>query len=66
MLRCARSIVGGYVYLGLNRANGRLRLFKGVADVAAFENILAEAHERVPPRILRYTLRRSDGCGPTA
>lgn len=56
MPRRARSILGGYVYHVLNRANGRLRLFKKDADFAAFEQVLAEAHERVPLRILGYTL----------
>src|SRR5438477_94512 len=32
MPRRARSIVGGYAYHVLNRANGRLRLFKKEAD----------------------------------
>jgi len=56
MPRRARSIVGGYAYHILNRANGRLRLFKKQADFAAFERILVEACERVPLRILGYTL----------
>jgi hypothetical protein len=29
----------------LNRANGRLRLFRKEADFAAFEQVLSEAHE---------------------
>lgn len=40
----------------LNRANGRLRLFKKRADFAAFEQVLLEAHERVPLRILAYVV----------
>jgi putative transposase len=56
MPRRARSIVGGYAYHVLNRANGRLRIFKKEADFAAFEEVLAEAHERVPLRILGYTV----------
>ncbi len=56
MPRRARSIVGGYAYHVLNRANGRLRLFKKPADFAAFERVIEEAHERVPLRILGYTL----------
>src|SRR4051812_41222235 len=56
MPRRARSIVGGYVYHVLNRANGRLRLFRKDADFAAFEQILVEAFERVPLRILGYAL----------
>ena len=56
MPQCARSIVGGYAYHVLNRANGRQRLFNKKADFAAFERVLAEALERVPLRILGYTL----------
>ncbi len=56
MPRRARSIIGGYPYHVLNRANGRLRLFKKDADFAAFERVLAEAHQRVPLRILGYTV----------
>jgi putative transposase len=36
-----------------------LRLFKKDADFAAFQQVLAEAHERVPLRMLRYTLMRN-------
>jgi len=56
MPRRARPVVGGYVYHVLNRANGRLRLFKKEADFAAFEEIVAQAYERVPLRILGYVL----------
>jgi putative transposase len=56
MPRRARTIVGGYVFHVLNRANGRLRLFKKDADFAAFEHVLVEAHERLPLRILAYVL----------
>jgi putative transposase len=56
MPRRARSILGGYAYHILNRANGRLRLFKKKADFVAFEEVLAQAFERVPLRILGYTL----------
>ena len=56
MPRHARNILGGYAYHILNRANGRLRLFKKTADFAAFEQLLAEVHERIPLRILGYVL----------
>lgn len=56
MPRTARTIVGGYVYHVLNRANGRLRLFRKEADFQAFEDIVAEAHQRVPLRILGYVV----------
>jgi putative transposase len=56
MPRTARKIVGGYAYHVLNRANGRLRLFRKDADFAAFEQVIAEAHARVPLRILGYVV----------
>jgi putative transposase len=56
MPRRARTIVGGYAYHVLNRANGRLRLFKKEADFAAFEQVLVEASERVPLRIFGYAV----------
>jgi putative transposase len=56
MPRRARSIIGGLVYHVLNRANGRLRLFKKDADFAAFENVLMQAHARLPLRILGYVV----------
>jgi putative transposase len=59
MPRRARSIVGGYVYHILNRANARSTIFKKSADYEAFERVLTEAHERVPLRILSYTIMPS-------
>ena len=46
MPRLARVAPGGIVYHALNRANGRLRLFKSDEDFAGFERILMLAHER--------------------
>lgn len=59
MPRRARTIVGGYAYHVLNRANGKLRLFKKDADFAAFDRIIDETHERVPLRILGYVVMRN-------
>jgi len=56
MPRRARAIVGGYLYHVLNRANGRLKLFKKDADFAAFEQVVAQARERIPLRILGYVV----------
>ncbi len=56
MPRRARSILGGYAYHVLNRANGRLRLFRKDQDFAAFEAIVQQAVERVPLRILGYVV----------
>jgi putative transposase len=56
MPRQARKAPGGVVYHVLNRANGRLRLFKKEDDFLAFEKVLQLAHERVPIRILDWCL----------
>jgi len=40
----------------LNRANGRLRLFRKLDDFPAFERVLKEAHEAVPIRVLAWCL----------
>jgi putative transposase len=52
-LRCADA---GFVYHVLNRAVGRATLFRKHADYAAFENILREAHERIPLRLLAFVV----------
>jgi len=44
------------VYHVLNRANGRLRLFKKDDDFLAFERVLVEAHQRTPIRMLDWCL----------
>lgn len=56
MPRRARNAPGGLVYHVLNRANGRLRLFKKPEDFLAFERVLAEAHAKEPIRILGWCL----------
>lgn len=44
------------VFHCLNRAVARLTFFEKDADYEAFERVLAEARERIPLRILAYTL----------
>ena len=56
MPRLARYAPGGLVYHVLNRANGRLRLFRTDKDYLAFERTLREAAARVPVRILAWCL----------
>ena len=56
MGRPQRLASGGYVYHVLNRANGRLRIFRKNADFEAFEAILAEGMERVDMRICGYCI----------
>jgi putative transposase len=54
MPRIARVAPGGIVYHVINRANGRLRLFRKDSDFTAFYNVLRQAHERHPIRLLAW------------
>jgi len=54
MPRQKRIAKGNLVYHVLNRANGRLRIFKKAEDFIAFEQILAEAAERFDMRVCGY------------
>ena len=56
MPRTARASVGGVCYHVLNRGNGRTKVFRKPADYAAFLDLMAEANERLPLRILGYVL----------
>jgi len=56
MPRQKRIAKGNLVYHVLNRANGRLRIFKKADDFAAFEAILAEAAERFDMRVCGYCI----------
>jgi len=56
MPRMPRYAPGGLAYHALNRANGKLRLFRKHEDYLAFEKVMAEAFERVPIRILGWCL----------
>jgi putative transposase len=44
------------VFHCLNRSVARLTIFEKDADYEAFERVLEEAHERIPLRILAYTV----------
>jgi putative transposase len=59
MPRIARSAPGGMVYHVINRANGRLRLFKTEADFAAFEKALLETHAKFPIPILAWCIMQN-------
>jgi putative transposase len=48
--------LGGYVYHVLNRANGRLRIFRKDGDFLGFEHILAEGSQRFRMRLCGYCL----------
>jgi putative transposase len=56
MSRPKRITLGGYVYHALNRANGRLRIFKKQGDFEAFEKIIAQGLERFNMRICGYCI----------
>jgi len=56
MPRRRRQAPGGRIYHVLNRSVGRHTVFHKPEDYAAFERVLAEAHQRLPMRILAYTL----------
>jgi putative transposase len=54
MGRQLRAAVGGLVYHVLNRSNGRVRIFEDDSEYKAFEQVMGEASERIPMRILSY------------
>ena len=56
MGRPKRIAKGDIVYHALNRANGRLRIFKKRQDFEAFESILAEGIERYRMRLCGYCI----------
>jgi putative transposase len=56
MPRVARKAPGGLVYHFLNRANGKLKLFKKEQDFLAFQTVPQEAAQRVPIRILGWCI----------
>ncbi len=56
MARPKRINKGGVVYHVLNRANGRLKIFKKPSDFEAFEQILSEAIDRFDMRLCGYCI----------
>ena len=56
MPRVKRITKGNIAYHALNRANGRLRIFKKPGDFEAFEEILAEGQERFDMRMCGYCI----------
>lgn len=54
MPRQPRVAPGGEVYHVINRANGRLRLFRSDEDFLAFYRVLRQAYERTPTRLLGW------------
>lgn len=56
MGRSLRAAVGGLIYHVINRANGRMKIFRKDKDYEAFESILMEAKREHPMHILAYCL----------
>jgi putative transposase len=54
MGRTTRVAAGGFAYHVLNRANARMTIFDKAKDYEAFEQILADAVDRVKMRLLAY------------
>lgn len=59
MPRKARNTPAGYVYHIINRADGRIALFRKEADYAAFERVMLAAHQRVPLRLLNWCIMKN-------
>ncbi len=51
-----RITKGGYLYHVINRANGKLRIFRKPGDFVAFESILAEGLKRFDMRLCGYCI----------
>jgi len=56
MARSKRITLGGIVYHVLNRANGKLTIFRSVGEFKAFERILAEGIQRFDMRMCGYCI----------
>ena len=56
MPRTARASVGDYCYHVINRGNARAEVFHAEGDYRAFINLLSDASERIPMRLLAYCL----------
>jgi len=63
MPRRPHLAAGDLAYHVLNRRVGRLPLFDKPADYAAFEKVLAEAHDWTRIRIAAYCLSKEKGSG---
>jgi len=56
MARTARASKGGFLYHVLNRGNGRSDVFHKDGDFLAFVNLMQDAQDRMPMRVLGYCL----------
>ncbi len=59
MPRKPRNTPAGYIYHVINRAAGRIALFRKPEDYAAFERVLLLAHQRVPLPILDWCIMKN-------
>ena len=56
MPRTARASVGDMCYHVLNRGNARAAVFRKDGDYDAFLDLIADACDRIPMRVLGYCL----------
>ena len=56
MPRRLRVSSGGYVYHVLNRAVGKMRIFGKRRDFEAFEELIGQAKQRLPMRVLAWSV----------
>ncbi|MDR3634772.1 MAG: transposase [Isosphaeraceae bacterium] len=56
MPRTARASAGNYCYHVLNRGNGRATVFHDDADYESFIELIGEASDRLPMRVLAFCL----------
>ena len=58
--------MGGVCYHVVNRGNGRAEVFHKDGDCDAFVRLFADAHERLPMRVLGYCRRNKWGQAPAS
>lgn len=56
MPRIARGLCDGLIYHVINRGNGKQRVFRKEGDYKAFLNLMEEAKELHPVKVLAYCL----------
>ncbi len=66
MPRRLRVATGGYAYHVLNRGVGGMRLFAKERDFEAFEEIIGQAKERLPMRVLAWLCLSATPIGSSA
>ncbi len=56
MPRVARGLADGLIYHIINRGNGRQQVFHTDGDYRAFAELMAEASERYPVKVLAWCI----------